>query len=283
MLHRALVLVLALPLVACDLLRNPSEPTVPDNVVNYTAIGASDAIGYGGSSPCLPLVDCTSGTGYVQQVTRRLMSAGKTVTLYNVGIPGAVLGPELQALGNELGRGIVSNFLEGQAPFVRRDATLVTFFAGGNDANTIGAALRAGRGGADLAGFVELQASNFGRDLGAMIRVIRGRSADARIVGLNLPNMAAMPYANGLTIDEKRWLQTIAVRLSAEINKLRSDGVVVIDLMCDLTLYSPAILSADGFHPNDAGYAHLADLVYAAATSGTAPSPQASCAPMAAV
>jgi lysophospholipase L1-like esterase len=199
------------------------------------------------------------------------------VTLYNVGVPGAVLSPSLQALGNELGRDIFGNFLEGQAPFVRRDSTLVTFFAGGNDANVIGAAIRAGHGGADIATFVQNQVQAFGTSMRAMIQLIRTRAPNARVIGLNLPNMAALPYAAGLSATEKQWLQQIAVGLSAEINRVRSDAVIVLDLMCDATFYNPSILSPDGFHPNDAGYTYMADLVYAAATSGTAPAPRASC------
>ena len=62
------------------------------------------------------------------------------------------------------------------------------------------------------------------------------------------------------------------------MNALTTDGVIVVDLMCDPAFYNPAIFSADGFHPNDAGYGYMADLVYAAATStAAAPAPRASC------
>jgi len=47
----------------------PSEPPPPPNVVNYTAIGASDAIGFGSSSVCLPFTPCPDGRGYVQLLT----------------------------------------------------------------------------------------------------------------------------------------------------------------------------------------------------------------------
>jgi len=48
--------------------------------------------------------------------------------------------------------------------------------------------------------------------------------------------------------------------------------------MCDPRLVQPATFSSDGFHPSDAGYAIMADLGYAALTSGSAPAPQSSCA-----
>ena len=64
---------------------------------------------------------------------------------------------------------------------------------------------------------------------------------------------------------------------SAQVNALRSQGALVIDLMCDGTFYQPGMYSSDGFHPNDAGYARLADLVYAAASTGSATPPRSSC------
>jgi lysophospholipase L1-like esterase len=265
---------------ACDFLRNPAEPTVPPNVVNYTAIGASDAVGFGGSAPCLPLIVCTSGTGYVQQVTQRLQASGKTVTLTNLGIPGAVLSPETEAIGDALGRDIFDDFLEREMPFVPRNSTLVTVFAGGNDVNTIGAGIRAGEGGSNVDAYVQGQIQKFGRDMRTLIAGIRSRAGDPLIVVLNLPNMAALPYSGGLTLAEKRIVQQLSVGFTAEINTLVSGRVAVIDLMCDTAFYGVGLLSSDGFHPNDAGYTHLADLVYGAATTGTAPPPLASCAPM---
>jgi hypothetical protein len=50
--------------------------------------------------------------------------------------------------------------------------------------------------------------------------------------------------------------------------------------MCDAAFYQPAIFSGDGFHPNDAGYAYMAERVYAAAT-GSIPVPAVSCPQMA--
>jgi lysophospholipase L1-like esterase len=275
------VLLAALSLVGCDLFKNPSEPSVPSNIVNYVAIGASDAIGYGSSSPCPPIVPCTTGPGYVQQVARRLQSAGKTVTLTNLGIPGAVLSPETEALGDALGRDIFDDFLEREMPFVLSNTTLVTVFAGANDANTIGAAIQGGRAGSDIDGFVAAQISKFGQDMRTLVAGIKSRSTSGvRIVALNLPNLAALPYVSGLTLDEKRVLQRISVGFSAQINGLTSEGVRVIDLMCDGLFYNPSVLSADGFHPNDDGYTRLADLVYPVASTGSVTAPRASCSAM---
>jgi lysophospholipase L1-like esterase len=253
---------------------------VPDNVVNYVALGASDTIGWGSSDPCLPLVPCTTGPGYVQQVTRRFQAAGKTVTLTNNGVPGAVLSPDVQAMGNSIGLGIERNLLTDESSYEPRNTTLVTVFIGGNDVNTIGSLLKAGRGGSDPDGFIQTQIQNFGNDLKTMVSNIRSRTETARIVVLNLPNMGAMPYASGRSADEKRTLQQIAVGFSGKINALASSSVVVVDLMCDGNFYNPAIFSSDGFHPNDTGYNYLTDLVYTAASTGSAPAPKAACSQM---
>lgn len=283
LMKRRLWFVLALSaLSACDLFKQgPTEPTpTPSNEVYYTAIGASDAIGFGGSAACLPFTECPNGTGYVQVLGRRLKSAGKTVTLVNLGIPGSVLSPEIEAIGDSIGRDIFGNFIERELPFVPRNTTLVTIFAGANDVNTIGAALQAGLGGADLAGYVATRTVNFGRDLRALVNGIKDRAPLARIVALNLPNMAALPYAAGQPLDRRRWLQQIAVGFSAQVNALASEGVLVIDLMCDATFYQAGIFSSDGFHPNDTGYARMADLAYGPATTGSIAPPRSSCAQM---
>ena len=92
--------------------------------------------------------------------------------------------------------------------------------------------------------------------------------------------MAAMPYVSGRSVAQKRLLQQISVGFSAEVNALTSLGVLVVDLMCESAMYSPSIYSADGFHPNDSGYARLADVTYPPASTGTASAPRASCAQM---
>jgi lysophospholipase L1-like esterase len=247
--------------------KHPTEPSTPDSgstTANYTAVGASDAIGYGSSNVCLPFAQCPNGLGYVQLIGKRLTAAGKTVTLVNLGLPGGVLSPGVQAIGNSLGRDILSNFLDSEVPFVPKNSTLVTVFAGGNDVNTIGAAVEAGLGGTDPLGYVTTQTQNFGRDLRAMVDGIKERAPDA----------------SGYSLDKRRWLQTIASGFSAQINALTSRGALVIDLMCDASFYNAGLYSSDGFHPNDAGYAHLADVVYPAASVGSSTAPRASCGQM---
>lgn len=276
---RYVVLLIALLFVpACE----SDSPTEPSNGADvfYTAIGASDAIGFGGSVACIPFSECPNGTGYVQQIARRLQSGGKKVSLSNLGIPGAVLSPETQAIANSYGREVLTNFLQQQLPFVPRESTLVTVFAGANDVNAIGGAVERGLGGSDPTNYIAAQMQKFGSDLRTLVTGIRERAPDARIVFLNLPNMAAFPYASGLSLTHKRWLQTLAVGYSAQINSLTSSGALVVDLMCNAAFYNANLISGDGFHPNDNGYTFLADVLYPAAANGTAMPPPSSCAQM---
>jgi lysophospholipase L1-like esterase len=261
---------------------SPTSPSPPTQAteVSFTAVGASDGIGYGGTSPCLPFADCPDGSGYVQTTIRRLRAQGRTVVVTNLSIPGAVLSREIEDLGNSLGRGIPGNFIEREMPFVPRTATIVTVFAGGNDANTVGSAVRAGNGGSDPRAYIDTQVRNFGRDLATLVNGIRGRATQSRVILLNLPNLAALPYVATFPANERAILQRIAVGFSAQANALATSNVLVIDLMCDARAYLAGSYSADGFHPNDAGYAFMTELVYAAATSGTAPAPRSSCAQM---
>jgi lysophospholipase L1-like esterase len=273
---RALLLVALTTVAGCDVLKTPTTPPTPAGAVRYTAIGASDAIGYGGSIVCQPFSTCPNGTGYVQTVTRRLKAAHTDFDSSNLGIPGAVISRRLMDLGNSLGRDIFGNFIDSQMPFVLRDSTVVTVFTGGNDVNTIGAAVRAGRANGNPVAYIDAQIASFAQDFRDLIAGIRTRSAATRIIVLNLPNMARLPYAAGLNSTEREYLRRLSAGFSAAMNATRTADIVVVDLMCHAPVYQAGIYSSDGFHPNDAGYAMLADLVSAAIATppGT---PAASC------
>lgn len=267
---------------ACNKTETPSSPSPssPSTTISYTAIGASDGIGFGGSSPCLPFSDCPSGTGYVQTLRRRLAEGGRTVEFQNLSIPGSVLSKAIFDLAASVGRPIESlagNFIEREAPFVSTTATHVTIFAGGNDANTIAFAARS-RGGADVNGFVATQVQQWGVDLEDLVARIRVRAPNARIVALNLPNLAASPYLAGNPTVEKSLMQRVAVGLSDRVNALTSRNVLVVDLMCDARLYLPSNYAPDGFHPNDGGYAVFTELTLPALRDGTTRAPSTSCA-----
>lgn len=263
-------------LAGCEYFKAPTEPIPPPATsVSYTALGASDAIGYGGSSPCFPFAPCPDGTGYVQIVARRLKATNADMSFLNLGIPGAVLSPGIMAIGNSIGRGIPANFIDAQLPFVARDSTIVTVFADGNGVNAIGAALRP-LAPADRAAYAQTQIQNFARDFADFTAGINSRAPAAKIIVLNMPNMARLPYAAGYTEEERRWLRELSTGFTTAINGTRSSRVLIVDMMCHAPVYQRSFYSDDGFHPNDAGYGVMADLVSAAIASPPGP-PPASC------
>ena len=260
-----------------ETLTSPTPDTGKPQAVFYTAIGASDGIGFGGSAPCFPFAECPNGTGYVQILARQLAEGGRTVTLRNLSIPGAVMNRATEDLAESLGRDIPGNFVEQESPFVPANSTHVTIFAGGNDANNIALAART-RGASDPNAYVDAQVRQWGLDLEDLVTRIRNRAANARIVALNLPNLAASPYLASNPNAEKVLMQRVAVGLSDKVNALTSRGVLVVDLMCDARLYLAANYYSDGFHPNDGGYAVFAELALPALRDGTASTPSTSCA-----
>ena len=263
----------------------PSGPPAPGSTIVYTAVGASDAIGYGSSVVCVPFaVDCPNGTGYVQVAARALQSQGYKVTLRNMGEPTAVIGPDFQSLGQQYGRIVPFNFIDREMPFVMTNSTLVTIFAGGNDVNVVTAALGGGAGGTDPLGFIDAQVRAFGADYTTLINGIRNLAPSTRLVVLNVPNMAGLPYMAGDSLQKRQAAQRTAVGMTTQVvNPLIGQGVTIVDLMCDGRSYVPSNYSSDGMHPNDAGYAFIASELLRAITSSSYPSPQASCGPMAIV
>lgn len=284
---RFVTLSLALASGACSKLgigNDSGSPTAPTGVpaagaaLVYSAVGASDVLGIGSTSPCFLFEDC-NGTGYVWVAARQLRSQGYTVTVGNLGIPAGVISRTFQDLGTQNGRTIGGNFIDQEMPFVRSNADIVTVFAGGNDVNTITAALGNGAGGSNPTAYIDNQVTTFGTDLTTLIAGIRSRAASARIIVINLPNMAALPYLASASLAQKQAAQRISVRMTTTaINTLQ--GVTVIDLMCDTRVYQSNFFSSDGFHPNDNGYAILGAEVARAVTTASYPAPRSSCSQM---
>ena len=258
----------------------PSGPPAAGSTVVYSAIGASDVAGIGSSVVCL-LNDCPNGTGYVQVAAKQLRSQGFTVTVNNLGIPTAVIGRDFETLGQQFNHTIVGNFIEQEMPFVRQDSTVVTIFAGGNEINTITAALGGGAGASDQAGYIDSQVRAFGADYTTLLAGIKARAGAPRIIVLNVPNMAGLPFLASASLGQKQAAQRAAVGMSTTVvNPLTAQGVIVVDLMCDSRTYVASNYSSDGFHPNDAGYAFIAAEVVRAVTSSTYPAPRSSCSQM---
>ena len=89
--------------------------------------------------------------------------------------------------------------------------------------NTITAALGAGAGGADQAGFVDAQVRAFGADYSTLMAGIRGRAPSARIIVLNLPNLAALPYLGRASLQQRQAAQRAHTR--EEFVRLVADNV----------------------------------------------------------
>ena len=256
----------------------PGGPLAPGSTIVYDAVGASDADGVGSSVVCPPFVDCPNGMGYPQVAARQLKALGFDVSLVNLGIPTAVIGPDFQALGQQFGRFTLGNFIAGEVPRVRTNATLVTIFAGGNEINIITSALAGGAGAGDQAGYIDAEVKAFGADYAALLTGIRGRAGAARLVALNVPNLAGFPFLAQAPLGQRQAAQRAAVGMTKTVvNALVAQNVIVVDVMCDSRMYLPSNYSADGFHPNDAGYAFIAGEVVRAATSSAYPAPQSNC------
>jgi lysophospholipase L1-like esterase len=200
------------------------------------------------------------------------------VNLLNLGIVTSVIGPDFQTLGANNGRTIAGNFIEFEMPFVDKNSTVVTIFAGGNEVNTITAALGNGAGASDQSGYIDSQVRAFGADYAILLAGIRARAGNPRIVALNVPNLAGLPLLAGETLPHKQAAQRASVGMTTTVvNALTAQGIVIVDLMCDSRTYLASNYSSDGFHPNDAGYAFIASEVVRAITSSSYPSPQNSC------
>jgi lysophospholipase L1-like esterase len=260
---------------------NPSGPSGPPQAgssISYAAIGASDVTGVGSSVICPPYADCADGMGYVFVAARGLRARDSTVTVTNLGIPTGVISRGFQDLGTRYGRTVLGNFIDQEAPFVPTQTTLISIFAGANEVNVITGALGNGAGGSDQAGYFDQQVRVFGDDFTRLMSALRGRAPNARIVILNVPNVAGMPFLANGALPQRQAAQRASVRMTTMVvNGLASGNVAVIDLMCDARLYDRGNYSSDGFHPNDAGYALIGAELITAATSASYPVPRSSC------
>ena len=255
----------------------PSQPPPVGSTIIYSAVGASDVIGFGSSKPCLPYEDCDGG-GYVWVAARQLRAQRYTVKVVNLGIPTAVISRTFQDLATQNGRTVAGNLIDQEMPFVEKDSTMVTVFTGANDVNAITAALGNGAGGSDPVSYIDQKVSAFRNEYATLLSGIRGRAPSAHIIVLNLPNLGGLPYLAGATIDQKRAAQRASVAITTNVVNATANATVV-DLMCDARLYQASNYSSDGFHPNDSGYAILgAEIAQALTTSY--PSPRSSCAQM---
>ena len=256
----------------------PSGPPAAGSTVNYSALGASDAWGVGSTVICA--ADCSNGTGYVFVTERSLRNQGFTVNLTLLAVPTATIGADFQILGNQYGHTVLGNLVDFFAPFVTRDATVVTIFIGGNDVEVVMSALGGGAGASNQTAFIDNEVQAFKNDYNTLLSAVRARSSTARIVAINLPNFAGIPMHSSDPLLNRQGFQRASVGMTNVINALTAQNVLVVDLMCDPRFYLSSTYSSDGFHPGDAGYALLSSLVVQAINSSSYPTPAASCSQM---
>jgi lysophospholipase L1-like esterase len=278
------------------------SPTATPAAVHYTAIGASDAVGYGASVPCanpptVAVPTCPGGTGYVPDLAKLLSNAGATVTLNDLGISGAVLGPDILSTVNMYGAlgsadqcmprtagvdAYPADFITAELPHLTGSETLVTVFAGGNDtngiANAAGCMAAASATTDQIDAFVTAEIAAFGADLETLLGSVHAKAPNAKIYVANLPNFALIPVGQEQSVAAQELLSTISVGIDLQvIDPIAATGTPVIDLLCNPQSYVPANFYTDGFHPNDAGYAAFAAAFYAQITAKTPAAPSSSC------
>jgi lysophospholipase L1-like esterase len=278
---RIAILVLGMAAAGCSKLSNgpnaPSGPPAAGSNVIYSALGASDALGVGSSVVCLPYAECPDGMGYVPVTVRALKTRMFTVKVLNLGIPTAVIGRDFEALGLQYGRTILGNLIDGETPFMLTDSTVTTIFAGVNEVITVVSALGAGAGGSNAPAYIDAQVKAFASDYSTLVAGIRARAPSAHIIVLNVPNVAALPYFAGAALDQRQAQQRLSVGFTITgVNVLSSQGVTVVDLMCDARSYLASNYSSD-FHPNDAGYAFISSEIINAITSSSYEAPHSAC------
>jgi len=227
-----------------------STPVIASGV--YAAFGASDLVApdawvYG--------VATNANTRY-----------GITLTVANLGIGGAVIGPAIGALAPN---NFSPDVLDDEIPNMPSTAKYVSLFVVVNDINV--AVLSAN---ADQTTFLTSYVAGLQIDIG----FIQGRAPGARLVVVNSPNVAGMPFAQQFPLATRQRLQAMSNALDDQvINPLATiQNIPVVDLRCIPAAYDPANFNSDGLHPSASGRAILANLVTNALFTNI-PLPPSSC------
>ena len=275
----------------------------PAAAIAYTAIGASDAVGYGASVPCanpptVAVPTCPGGTGYVPDLAKLLARGGAVVTLDDLGISGAVLGPDILATVNAYGPlgssdqctarsasdAYPADFITAELPQLTGTETIVTVFAGGNDTNGIANAAACmsianpPATQAQVQTFISNEIAAFGSDLQTLLGRVHAKAPNAKIYIANLPNFSLIPVGQAQSAAVQQLLAAISVGIDQSvIDRAPALGVPVVDLLCNPQSYVAADFYTDGFHPNDAGYAAFAAAFETQITAAMPAAPNPSC------
>lgn len=297
---------------------SPPNPNVSSpRIFNYTAIAASDGVGVGASHPCptatvgpfneiMPSpASCPGGSGYVPVLSGLLSTGANVVTLSDLGISGAVLGPTERTLADTWepfvfgcapsgpGECAPGDFITDELPLIPSQQNTVTIFAGGNDTNAIFAhaavLCSSGCTPGQVQAIIGPDIANFLLDYQTLLVAIHNSFPFARIYAANLPNFGLIPRGKGLGGQAQALLDVVSTNIDYNnptgmnphgINvDLPAHGVPVVDLECDPQSYNPANFSPDGFHPDDAGYLLFASKFAPVIKNYGGPLPQTTCPP----
>jgi acyl-CoA thioesterase I len=181
--------------------------------IRYVALGASDATGIGAS----PLTE-----GYVYQIERGLKDNGRSVSLLNLGIPGAQA-DEIEDI---------------EVPVaLESDPDIVTIFTGGND----------------VVGGVSPE--TFQGDVRAILTELKAKTA-AQIFIATLPDLTKLPRFQSRPDQD-----VTAGRVNVFNNIIREEaqaaGAVVVELASQVV--ENFDVSSDGFHPSNNGHRRIAE------------------------
>ena len=142
---------------------------------------------------------------------------------------------------------MTGNILQQPAPFVSSNTTLATIFAGANDVDTIIAALGGGAGGADQTAYINSQIDAFGQEFATLISIVRERAPSRASSRSTFPTWRACRDVHA-PLQHRRAQQMLSVGINTRaINPNTSNGVLVVDLMCDPRSYQASAYSSDGF------------------------------------
>lgn len=205
-----------------------STATAPAKVVNYVALGASDAVGVGASDP--------NHTAYVPIIISRLPTGADAL---NLGISGETLH---RALTDELPQAIATQ------------PTLVTVWLVGNDFKNC---VSLQQYGADLNTLLtQLQQRTHAKvfvanapDFSAL-PALKAQVASGSFCGAP----ASLATVRSQT---QQWNRVIDASVAAHHDTL-------VDLFDSALSSHPDYISGDGFHPSDQGYQALANLFWSA-------------------
>ncbi|NJL97624.1 MAG: SGNH/GDSL hydrolase family protein [Synechococcaceae cyanobacterium SM2_3_2] len=287
LLPKLFVLVMSSSVMACGSSTSTTvsrvDPQIPDGPLVYVALGASDAVGFNASVSCdgpanqdgrqprqSDPLNCPGGTGYVPLLSQSL----RADQVVNLGLTSAVIGPQVRNLSQ--GRA-PADILTDQVPRIPADATLLTLWTGNNDTTQIAlATATAVLQGGDAAPLIAQQVGIFRAEFQTLLISIEQQAPNARLVVANIPNFALTPVGQSQPASIQRLLREISVTINQEvINPLAQEGIPVVDVGCDPLSYETSSFFpgplADGFHPNDLGYARLAELFFNGIQNPTPP------------